>query len=120
MQQQAAATLRFGTAESQDESRCCAIHKFKSRINCEEPAGRRRYEFKPNGNGWRSEDRRYKGDVKSDVKDARLKRKSRRPLQRQNSSQNRMQRQKRPPEGGRYKFNTRETRSVAQQVAGYY
>src|SRR5271170_6091139 len=33
-QKQAAATLRFGTAESQDESRCCEIHKFKSRIDC--------------------------------------------------------------------------------------
>ena len=84
MQQQAAATLRFGTAKSQDESRCCAIHKFKSRINCKEPARRRRYEFKPDGNGWRSEDRRYKGDVKSDVNDARLKSNSWRRLQRQN------------------------------------
>jgi len=36
VQAEAAATFRFGAAESQGESPCGAIHKFKDDVNCEQ------------------------------------------------------------------------------------
>jgi len=65
-------------------------YKFKIIIDCEEPARRRRYKPRTNGNGCPVPlcgTGRYNSNTKCNFKDARLKGKSRRPLQIQNHHQ---------------------------------